>query len=306
MSRNHDIKNRKLDLNLLAVFDAVYVTGSVTKAAAMLNLSPPSISQSLHKLKDHFGDPLFLRDGQKLCVTTLATKLHNKVKHHFVGLKIDIDDFEHEKFRNELVIQCSPYLSLRVIPLITSFYESQDLKCIIKHKNNDGVSNSEGESLAFRQVDLVFGYNNDLGMSVNSVKTGNDEFVFICRQNHPRIDTHLSKENVLGEKFARLNTDATIARYEREKLEHSLSMQEFSFETDSLFSMAAHVETTDSLALVPLWFFAKFKSSFNIKKLNSMLYTPRADFYMSYSKYNVDRVSYGFLHDYLKEKICCH
>lgn len=57
---------REFDLNLLGIFEEIYKFGSVTKAAQSLKQSPPSISQSLQKLRVYFSDPLFVRNGMQL------------------------------------------------------------------------------------------------------------------------------------------------------------------------------------------------------------------------------------------------
>jgi DNA-binding transcriptional LysR family regulator len=47
----------------------------VSRAAQLLNLSQPAISHALGRLREHLGDPLFVRKGQKLVPTPLARKL---------------------------------------------------------------------------------------------------------------------------------------------------------------------------------------------------------------------------------------
>jgi DNA-binding transcriptional LysR family regulator len=50
-----------IDLNLLKIFDAVYSEGSVSRAAARIGLTQPSVSHGLSRLRTLFGDPLFVR-----------------------------------------------------------------------------------------------------------------------------------------------------------------------------------------------------------------------------------------------------
>ena len=59
----------KPDLNLLAVFDAVARTGSVTAAAVHLGLSQPAVSHALNRLRATVNDPLFTRSGRGLVPT---------------------------------------------------------------------------------------------------------------------------------------------------------------------------------------------------------------------------------------------
>jgi len=62
----------RVDLNLFRVFDAVYRAGSLTQAAAQLHLTQPAISNALARLRTHFDDPLFVRDGRRVAPTPRA------------------------------------------------------------------------------------------------------------------------------------------------------------------------------------------------------------------------------------------
>ena len=62
------------DLNLLHVFDTIYREGSLTRAAKALHLTQPAISHSLARLRDHFNDPLFTRQGNQMVPTPLARR----------------------------------------------------------------------------------------------------------------------------------------------------------------------------------------------------------------------------------------
>lgn len=64
----------RLDLNLLHVFDTIYREGSLTRAARALHLTQPAVSHSLSRLRDHFDDPLFTRQGNQMIPTPLARR----------------------------------------------------------------------------------------------------------------------------------------------------------------------------------------------------------------------------------------
>lgn len=51
---------KKLDLNLLLTLDALLTDPNVTRAARKLNLSQPTVSVQLAKLRKSLDDPLFL------------------------------------------------------------------------------------------------------------------------------------------------------------------------------------------------------------------------------------------------------
>lgn len=70
---------RTIDLNLLTIFEAVYVHKGIVNAAKVLNITPSAISQSINKLRALFPDPLFIRKGQGVTPTAYATHLHKHI-----------------------------------------------------------------------------------------------------------------------------------------------------------------------------------------------------------------------------------
>lgn len=66
---------RRLDLNLLPVFDAIYRHRSVSLAADELAMSTSALSHALTRLRNTLNDPLFYREGYRMCPTVYASQL---------------------------------------------------------------------------------------------------------------------------------------------------------------------------------------------------------------------------------------
>jgi len=66
---------RELDANLIVILDALLLEASVTRAAERLGRSPSAVSHALARLREIFGDPLFVRAGQRLVPTSHATQI---------------------------------------------------------------------------------------------------------------------------------------------------------------------------------------------------------------------------------------
>lgn len=69
------INFRRIDLNLLVTLDALLSEHNVTRAAQRLNLSQPSVSVHLAKLRDILGDPLLLPGPRGMQPTARADEL---------------------------------------------------------------------------------------------------------------------------------------------------------------------------------------------------------------------------------------
>lgn len=69
-----------LDLNLMLALDALLREANVTRAAERLNLTQPTLSASLARLRKHFDDELLRRHGNELRPTPLAIRLRPLVE----------------------------------------------------------------------------------------------------------------------------------------------------------------------------------------------------------------------------------
>jgi len=71
---------RRLDLNLLTVFEAIYELGTVSAAADRLALSQSATSHALSRLREACGDDLFIRARQGLSPTPVAQEMYPAIK----------------------------------------------------------------------------------------------------------------------------------------------------------------------------------------------------------------------------------
>ena len=67
------------DLSLLIALDALLQESSVTRAAERVGLSTPAMSHTLARIRDRLGDPILVRAGQGMVLTTLAETLKPRV-----------------------------------------------------------------------------------------------------------------------------------------------------------------------------------------------------------------------------------
>jgi DNA-binding transcriptional LysR family regulator len=63
------------DLNLVTVFEAVWRHRQISRAAAELNSSQPTVSNALRRLREIMDDRLFVRSGQMMMPTPLAQEI---------------------------------------------------------------------------------------------------------------------------------------------------------------------------------------------------------------------------------------
>jgi DNA-binding transcriptional LysR family regulator len=69
-----------VDLNLLVSLRALLQEGNVTRAAAVVGLSQPAMSNALARLRRQFGDEILVREGRGLVLTPVARELQHAVE----------------------------------------------------------------------------------------------------------------------------------------------------------------------------------------------------------------------------------
>lgn len=110
-----------MDLNLIRIFTTIYESKSITESAKILNVTQPSISYSLKKLRQNFNDELFIRSHTTMLPTTKAEKIYKTFK----SVLHDIDDliWHEEQFnigqaKGKIKIAVSDLGALFFIPYI--------------------------------------------------------------------------------------------------------------------------------------------------------------------------------------------
>ena len=69
-----------IDLKLMIFFEEVYKTGNVSKAAANIGVTQPSVSIGLARLRKHFNDPLFVRTSRGMEATPYADEIIKPIR----------------------------------------------------------------------------------------------------------------------------------------------------------------------------------------------------------------------------------
>jgi len=78
---------RTIDLNLLPVFEAIYIERSLTRAGEVLHVTQPAVSNALARLRALFSDPLFVRAGSGVTPTPAAQALIGPVREALAKLR---------------------------------------------------------------------------------------------------------------------------------------------------------------------------------------------------------------------------
>lgn len=79
MAKSDQFNLSEIDLNLLVTFQLLMEERNVTRVASLISRGQPAVSAALARLRQTFGDPLFVRTGAGLSPTPAAERLNERL-----------------------------------------------------------------------------------------------------------------------------------------------------------------------------------------------------------------------------------
>ncbi len=190
---------RGMDLNLLPVFEAVYVERSLTRAGEVLNVTQPAVSNALARLREAFGDPLFVRAGRGVAPTPKAQTLIGPVREALTRLRSGLDPasaFDPKASERVFNIASRDASSSVVIPKLAKRLEKMApgvrLNCHVVERHDIPLE------LASGRLDFAC----DLALlarpELEAAPLFSDRWVCVLRKDHPKAKRRLSLEAFLA------------------------------------------------------------------------------------------------------------
>jgi DNA-binding transcriptional LysR family regulator len=144
-----------LDLNLLVALEALLEETSVGRAADRVGLSQPAMSHALKRLRLLLGDPLLVRVGPRMQLTTRGEALRDPVKDVLSRVRdlLVTEKFDATRSTRMFQLFVSDYAGDLLLPLLRKQLEREAPGISIRVQN-DGRINADSFELA-RSVDLA-------------------------------------------------------------------------------------------------------------------------------------------------------
>jgi DNA-binding transcriptional LysR family regulator len=194
----------RVDLNLFVVLDAVYTEGGITAASKRLNLTQPAVSHALGRLRELFGDPLFIRRGRQMVPTPLARQMIDPVRQALQGLETTLtrtSRFDAATARKHFTVGMRDVRELNVLPNL--------LREVVRAAPHVDISVVRAErkqleaELAAGRLDAAIDIRLALSDEVRCEQVDRDRLVVVARTRHPVVkpgldlDTYLAQEHIL-------------------------------------------------------------------------------------------------------------
>ncbi|MDO7653959.1 MAG: LysR family transcriptional regulator, partial [Porticoccus sp.] len=108
----------RIDLNLLVALQVLIEEQSVTRAAERLFITQPAMSKTLQRLRELFGDPLFVRSGRGLVPSPRAVELEKQlplVLSSVTDLVVQ-SEFDPLTYEGEIGFMAAEFIAVQVMP----------------------------------------------------------------------------------------------------------------------------------------------------------------------------------------------
>lgn len=237
------------DLNQLRTFVVLYEVRSVTAAAERLHVTQPTVSYTLRRLREKFGDDLFRREGHDMVPTAKATALFAPLHEALAQIDQTVSDpdaFEPAGFSGELSLGLTSIGEQTFLPPIMAALarEASSLHLQVQRLDADQV------------VDGLIRGTIDLAMTVSMIGSPRlwrthvraVEYVALSSGQHPLPET--GPGMFADRHFVRVSARGGHVFPLQALTEHGL-MSQVALTVEEYATVPAVLEATDLIVLLP-------------------------------------------------------
>lgn len=241
-----------MDLRLLHVFDEIFKTSSVSRAAEALGLGQPAVSIALQRLRAHFGDALFVRVGARMEPTPLARELAPRMRQALAA----VDDalghrsrFEPRATTRSFVVGMSDISQIVLLPALWARLREEAPGVAIEVRP---LSTQTPQQLEAGEADLAIGFMPQLDAGFYELKLFPQRYVCMVRVGHPRVHERLTRALFESESHVVVSDPGTGHAVVERELERRGVRRRVALRVPNYVGLSYLVEGTDLIATVPL------------------------------------------------------
>lgn len=203
---------RSIDLNLLAVFEAVFEESSMSRAAARLAMTQPAVSHAIDRLRHVSRSTLFVRSPRGVVATASARELYAQVKPALDLIRRglgEVREFEPVQSQRAFHIALGLPPPLAFVTSLLRAFEAQAPRSTLVARIA-GRARELGEQLRDGAIDVAVLCDPVLGKEQRGEVLWSDEPVLVARRGHPRLKAAApDRRALLRELFVRVRQPDT-------------------------------------------------------------------------------------------------
>jgi len=303
--RNIQVMNlRGLDLNLLAVFDAIYSEGNLTRASKKLGLSQPAMSNALSRLRLALDDPLFSRSAAGMTPTWRAQLLAPSIRQALQLVQsaiVESTRFDCSTATRTFVIAVEDYGEVVIMPRFMHWLRRVAPGVQIKIRPEP--ASALKSELSAGTVHLAMEYSDVDDEALHVQHLLDESFVPLVRMDHPIAGDKLTIEQYVGLPhvvYARRRTRGSMVDQELRKLGVT---RKIALQVPHFLSMPLIVHNTDFICTIPERMARVYAKHFGLKPMKVPIQFPSVPLYLMWSKALANDLGHQWLRESFT-KVC--
>lgn len=187
------------DLQLLRCFEALLSERSVSRAAVKLNLSQPTLSHALARLRTLFDDPLLTRGQGGMAPTSRALALQPQVRDALSVAYRLVEKrtvFQPGESRMEFTVMTAEYVEYLLLPRLIARLsrEAPHVRVTFRSAQPDRAL----EWLERGELDFRLGWWPESAPTLRAKRLMRDPLVCVARQGHPLLAGAITEEQFMS------------------------------------------------------------------------------------------------------------
>ncbi|WP_415715592.1 LysR family transcriptional regulator [Roseibium sp.] len=259
------------DLNLLRVLDALFREGTTVKAGERLSMSQSAVSGALSRLRHGLGDPLFVRQGNRMIATDYAVSLQEPVREELERLESILTPhaaFDPGSSKGTFRIAASDFFAELLMPPLGDLLHRKAPG--LRAQLVDLVPHDYVASLERRNADISLIPDLKLPDWINRAPLFHSPFHVIARAANPNIRGLVSGDIMPMELFCKLHhvlfsPEGNLAAMGDAALEKVGRKRQVAMTVPVFSGVCRAVSESDLIALVPAQLATKVAASFNLR-----------------------------------------
>jgi DNA-binding transcriptional LysR family regulator len=247
----HVMNLRRVDLNLLVIFDALMRERNVTRAADKVGLSQPAFSNALSRLRAFFEDDLFLRGPDGMRPTARALELADQVHEALAAIDAALDPvrFDPATAHRTFNIETNDYVVTAFFPALMQLLRKQAPGVDIRVSPQAGRA---FERLDAQEIDLAISAFGDPPERFGVEDLSQDGYGVVMRRNHPLAEEKLTVARYAAASHVLVTPRGDPRGFVDEQLAEKGLTRRIALTVNQFASALPVVAGTDLIATLPL------------------------------------------------------
>jgi len=252
---------QQYDLNLLLLFDCMMRARNVTAAAYELNITQPTMSHALNRLRKMCGDQLFVRTPKGMQPTAHAEMIAPQIAAalDLMGKAIKKSDtFDPATSTRLFRILVPDVGNVTFLPPMIAHFQTHAPH--LKIKTFALPEDQYKEMLESGEADLALGLLPPIVAGFYQQHLFTDQYVCVVAHDHPRIGSKITIEQYMAERHVRVELQGRRSSIVDESLMSVEGYRNVMVSVPHYLVLANLIKTSDLIATVPSGVFRAFDS----------------------------------------------